>query len=113
MNIIKASEGLQNIDIYKLTRSPSTVKLSEMKDKTINVKDYVFYEDSRMKSDGSVVTSRILSIRTADGTIYATNSPTFIDEYLYILDLFGEPGEIKVVGGTSRGGRAFITAEKM
>lgn len=109
ISIISKTEGLNSKDIYMMTRSPNLLKLSSIKDTTIIFDAYVLYEDEKVTKDGEVKTVRILSIRTEDGKLYATNSQTFIDEFMYIVNLFSVSLPIRVVGGVSRSGRNFIT----
>lgn len=109
ISILSKTEGLTGKDIYMMTRSPALVKLSSAKDTTINVSAYALYEDEKVTKDGEVKTVKILSLRTDDGKLYATNSQTFIDEFMYIVELFGLQQPIRVVGGVSRSGRNFIT----
>ena len=109
INIISQTNGLTSKDTYLLTRSPSCIKLSTIKDTTISVSAYVLYEDEKVTSAGEVKTAKILSLKTADGKIYATNSNTFIDEFMYIVSLFGLDSPIRIIGGISRQGRNFLT----
>ena len=109
ISIIKQSEGLTGKDIYMMTRSPALEKLSSITDTAIKISAYVLYEDEKISKEGETKTVNILGIRTDTGKLYATNSQTFIDEFLYICDLFGLEMPIRVVGGVSRSGRHYIT----
>ena len=106
MNIIKATEGLTKRNIYDLTRSPEIKKMSENKGTVIDVDSYCLYLDVNGKGDEVT----ILSIGDRDGSVYATNSQTAIKEFEYILDLMdGEHFAVKVMTGTSKNGREYIT----
>lgn len=106
MNIIKATEGLTKRDIYGLTRSPEIRKMSDNKGAIIDVVTFCLYQDVNGKGDEVT----ILSIGAKDGSVYATNSQTAIKEFEYILDLMdGEPFAVRVMTGTSKNGREYIT----
>lgn len=108
MEITRKSREFTPAEIYKATKSNSIKRVSDIPDnETVNVKDYIVYED--VKEDGSSVT--ILSIITFSG-IYATNSATFIRTFLDIVDIMGElPVNILVGHDTSKNGRNFIFAD--
>lgn len=106
MNIIKATEGLTKRNIYDLTRSPEIKKMSENRGAVIDVDSFCLYLDVNGKGDEVT----ILSIGAKDGSVYATNSQTAIKEFEYILDLMdGEPFAVRVMTGTSKNGREYIT----
>ena len=106
MNVIKSTDGLTKRNIYDLTRSPEIKKMSENKGTIIDVDSYCLYQDVNGKGDEVT----ILSIGAKDGTVYATNSQTAIKEFEYILDLMdGEPFAVRVMTGTSKNGREYIT----
>lgn len=109
ITIISQTEGLTGKDIYLMTRSPALMKLSTIKDTTIKISAYVLYDDEKISKEGVIKNTKILAIRTSDGKLYATNSNTFIDEFMYIVELFGLDSPIRVIGGTSRSGRNYIT----
>lgn len=110
MAIIRASENLKTVDIYRLTKAPNTQKMSDVKGQRLEVAKYALYEDADKKT-GEV--KEILAIATPEGETFATNSRTFIDDFLDMVDMFGEAGEkvpaIVVTSGTSKAGREFIT----
>lgn len=110
MEIIKSTSNLNPQDIYRMTRGADIVKMSTMQGAVINVGAFIYYDDPRTDANTGAVQNRmILSIRDTEGNIYATNSNTFISEFLYITELFGENVNIKVVGGKTKSGRNFIT----
>lgn len=117
VNIIKASKDKLSVkERYDLTLSQAAQKLSNQKGQAIDFDLWALYETPDTKT-GEV--REILSLRTPEGEVYATNSPTFIREFLKIADMIeqakadGEKAEFKsviVMSGTSNAGREFITA---
>lgn len=109
MQIINTSHELSAAERYFLTMSPAVRKMKDMKGETLSVKRWAFYRDTN--KDGKE--QEILSILDENGEIFATNSPTFIDDFFKMWELFRDAGEtvnaIAVVSGTSKAGREFIT----
>lgn len=112
MNIIKTSaENLDKVSIYRLTKSPAVVRMSDVPtDEEINVSAWCIYEEQDYKDPEKVNT--ILSVMDADtGMSYATNSDTFKRSFAEICEIFGNTGfTVFVQHGTSKNGRDFITA---
>lgn len=110
MEIINQSREFSTIEAYQLIRNPETQKMSNNKDIPFEVDCWCIFNDVK-KTTGEV--QEILSIKTKGGEILATNSKTFMDEFLTIWNLFGEKNEnvppIKIISGTSKNGRNFIT----
>lgn len=110
MNIIKSSENLTPIDLYKLTLNPNAGKMKNAAGQRLEVASYALFEDVDKKS-GEL--QQILAIQTPEGEVFATNSPTFIEEFVKMVDFFAEFGmivdSIKVVSGVSKSGREFIS----
>ena len=117
VRILRASkEKLTVKERYDLTLSQAAQKLSNQKGQAIDFDIWCTYETPDNKT-GEVRT--ILSLRTPEGEIYATNSDTFIREFLKIADMIedaradGEKADFKsviIMSGTSKAGREFITA---
>lgn len=112
MKILRTSNNnMTAATVYRLSKSPAIRKLSDAAGQTIEIAEYVFYED--VNADGKPQT--ICSIRTTDGDVLATNSSTFVREFSDMIDMFEDMGEqvkaIKIVQGTSKGGRTFITCD--
>ena len=104
--ITKTSKELTKKEVYQMTMSPKIQKISDNKGVVIDVAAYCFYSDE--KDDGKTVD--ILSVMDADGSIYATNSPTFRDDFERICEIMdGEDFSIEVISGTSKAGREFVT----
>lgn len=110
MKIIKASANLTPKEIYNLTSSPAVRRMRDVVGSVIEIDKYAFYEDVNKKS-GEVV--EILAIQTPEEEIFATNSPTFKDDFASMIELFEGMGEevhaISVISGTSKAGREFIS----
>lgn len=110
MHIINSSANLTVKDMYHLTMNPNTAKMKDCKGQRIEFEAWAVYQDTNRKS-GELM--EILAIRTPEGETFATNSPTFINDFLSMWDLFYDMGEtvkaIIVTSGTSKAGREFIT----
>lgn len=110
MKIIKSSENLTVKDIYALTMNPTTEKMKDHKGERVELSAWAIFQDVNKKT-GEL--HDILAIRTPDGETFATNSPTFIEDFVSMMELFTDMGEtvpaIVVSSGTSKAGREFIT----
>lgn len=111
MNIIYKSENCTAKDLYDLTMNPEIQKMMSIKGDTINIDVCALYEDANSKGE----IQKIFSVRTDNGEIFATNSPTFTGDFDRMRTMFAEFGEevhsIAIVGGTSKAGREFITCK--
>lgn len=106
MEIIRKSGELSKREIYNMTRSPEIQKMSDCVGEIVDVEKFVLYSDTN--ADGH--DQEILSVMGKNGLVYATNSQTAKKEFLYIDDLMeGEPYAVKIVNGTSKNGRTYIT----
>lgn len=110
MEIIAKSREMNAKDLYRMTRNAKIQKMSDAANSTIKVDAWVHYQDEN--SSGKV--QDIISIAEKEtGMVYATNSPTFVREFLAIVKILEEAGEtldeLEVISGTSKGGRTFIT----
>lgn len=110
MEIIKKSkEDFTVKELYDLTRSPEIQKMSTIPEVIIALAAYVVYKDTNNKGQEQT----IVCVKTEDGTLFATNSPTFASEFLAIIEMCEtakEPlKEIKVIEGKSKAGRNYIT----
>lgn len=91
---------------YDLMRNPQMQKLSTAKGQRLSVAAYMIREDTN--SDGEVV--KILSIRTTDGDLFATNSPVCIREFEAVIECNPDTTfDIAVMDGISRNGRHYCT----
>lgn len=90
---------------YDLMRSPKIQKLSLCKGQVLDVEAYVLREDENQ--EGEAV--EVLSMRTPEGELYATNSKTFIREFEAIIECARPPFAVEVIDGVSRAGRHYVT----
>ena len=108
MEVIKKFPEDMNVrTAYKMMKSPDVKKMSDAEDSILEVKSWVRYSDIDTET-GEV--KEILTIETVDGEMFGTISDTFKREFDDIVSFFGKDvGAIKVIGGTSKAGRKFIT----
>ena len=108
MEVIKKfPETMSARNAYKLMKSPDVKKMSDAEDSILEVKSWLKYTDIDSKT-GEV--KEILTLETMDGEMFGTVSDTFKREFDDIVSFFGDDvGAIKVVSGTSKAGRKFIT----
>lgn len=109
MEILKCTTQSKK-EIYNLTRSAKIKKMSEvLESEALEVVDYCYYVDSKVV-DGETKEVEVVSLSTQDGNYYATNSPSFIREFLEIEKIFeGEIPALSVIHGRSNSGKNFIT----
>lgn len=111
MKILKMyPEIMTTREQFMLTSAPNMHKMQSAVDSIVEVYAYALYEDVNRK-DGTV--NEVLTVLTPDGEIFVTVSPTFKEAFLRIADFFCDAGEtipaIKVLQGTSKNGRTFIS----
>ena len=108
MEVIKKfPETMDARTSYKMMKSPEVKKMSDAEDSILEVKAWLKYTDIDTKT-GEV--NEILTLETVDGEMFATVSDTFKREFDDIVSFFGDDvGAIRVIGGTSKAGRKFIT----
>ena len=108
MEIIKSyPQDMDGRTAYKLMKSPDVKKMSDAEDSVLDVSAWIKYTDLDAKT-GEI--KEILTLQTSDGEMFGTVSPTFQREFADITEFFGDDvGQIKVVSGTSKAGRTFIT----
>lgn len=110
MKIIKNNPAnLSTEDKFRLTMSPETQKMKSAVGSALEIQAWCLYEDEN--KDGDM--QQILSILTPEGETFATNSATFIRDFGRIVDLYDSADEqleaVRVITGTSKAGREFIT----
>lgn len=106
MNVIKASTDLSKSEIYKMTHDPKVKKIKEAGGEVLTLKGFIHYTD--VNSNGDEV--ELLSINTEEG-VYATNSKTFIAQFLDLMD-YSEKEDMpvhrfEVLEDKSKAGRTF------
>ena len=108
MQILKHyPEQLTKKHIYALTMSPKIGRMKDAKGSKLDVAAWCIYEDA--DKDGEV--RQVLSIATPEDEVLATNSTTFMADFLAMVDLFGPGGvdRIEIITGMSKAGREYIT----
>lgn len=108
MQIIASSNVSNAAEMYTLTKSPERKKLSDAKGTTLDMTSWVVY--TGVDKNGDEI--ELMSIKTADA-VYCTNSQTFIREFMDAYTMFNDMGEqfhaIKVIEGTSKANRPYLT----
>lgn len=101
MEIIQKSENLSKKQIYNMTRGPKVEKVQ----KSVGVhefKGFVYYSDE--KQDGAEI--QVLSILIEDNKAIATNSQTFIPQFLEAYEMLdGDFTKFEVVQTSTKAGR--------
>ena len=112
LNIIKTGKPdgteLTKQDLYYLTKAPNAQKMSFADGSKLEIYAWCIYVDKTEDGDER----EIFALRTPDGEVFATNSPTFIRSMYDILDVF-DPIEIHAIlvcSAQSKAGRTFYTA---
>lgn len=99
---------LSKRDAYRLTKAQSVKKMSEAAGSVLNPSAWVLFEDLNSKT-GELQTVLVME---DNGEKFATVSKTFIKEFCDACEAFdNNPGGIKVIEGTTKSGRKFITCE--
>lgn len=111
MEIIKKTENIKAGELYSMTKGPEVRKMQDAKGEVLDIMAYVIYKDD--KDDGSEPVI-VLSVKTTEGALYATNSKTFIRNFVDILAIYDECGEaqpilFKVGSARSNAGREYLT----
>jgi hypothetical protein len=107
--IVRTSKELSPVEKYFLTMAPSVQKMKDCISQRIEIAAWCLYNDVNSKDEEQT----ILAIATPENEVFATNSPTFVEDFLKMWDVFGESGvpvtAVKVISGQSKAGRTFIT----
>lgn len=103
MKIVKSyPENLNRRDAYKLTESQTTKKLIDIAGSVIEPDKWVLFEDE----------DKTVLVLECEGEMFGTISGTFIDGFIKAFDELGEDmGPVKVVTGTTKAGRTYVTCE--
>lgn len=110
MEIIKkSSDELTMKQMYDLTKSPEIQKVSDNDGALLQVDAWALYKDT--DKDGN--TREILSILDNEAGAVATNSVTFIRDFMEIMEMCHdcsvEVQHVKISSGASKAGRKFYT----
>ena len=108
MEVIKKfPEDMNPKTAYKLMKSPEVKKMSEAEGSILEIDSWVQY-NSPDRETGEI--KEVIAIATPDGELFATISNTFREEFTDMVNYFGpDLGAIKVIAGTSKAGRKYIT----
>lgn len=99
------------VEQYKATKNVDAVK--NLPDGAELTTKYVHYIDEKLDKDGNVKEIELLSVKAPEGCYYATNSATFIHDYLEIIDMFEGSDEAFTIvkdSNVSKAGRQFVFA---
>lgn len=106
MKILYQSPNLTNKDAYNITTCPNAQKMRSAAGMVLELDGYVYYSDIDRKTGEE---KHVIALRTKDGDVYATNSPTFAADFQEACEFAGEElHTIEVIEGTSRNGRPFL-----
>lgn len=109
MKITKATTEDKR-ELYFMTTAPTIGRISDHKGEQFGVAGYAFYVDEQIdKETGELHEVNLLSIKTPEGEVFATNSETFMREFEKIVDIFELGFEITVIEGESKKGRKFVS----
>lgn len=113
MEIIRKTDNITAAEMFSMTMGNEVRKLTDAKGETLDIYAYIIYKDD--KDDGSEPVT-ILSIKTTEGAMYATNSKTFIRNFADILAMSESCGEepptcFKVGSARSKAGREYLTCD--
>ena len=108
MEVIKKfPEDMDPKTAYKLMKSPEVKKMSEAEGSILEIDSWIHY-NSPDRETGEI--KEVIAIATPDGELFATISNTFREEFTDMVNYFGpDLGAIKVIAGTSKAGRKYIT----
>lgn len=113
MEIIRTNANTEDRKaLYLLTKSQALNMQTLPIGTSLPVDTYCVYNESKPDpKTGEAVVNTVCSI-ISGGKKYATISATFIREFNDILDIMeNDPFSIIITGGTSRGGRKFVSCE--
>lgn len=105
MTIINTSHPEDKRIQYRLTHSRDRKGMKEAPHK-LTVAAYVLYTDVNKATGEQLV---LLAIADNDGSVYCTNSPTFVEDFAAIVEAFPDVSEIVVEKQKSKKGREFMT----
>ena len=108
MKTIKSKGEFTKGEIFNLTQGSDIDKVSDHVGEILNIKGWILYEDENIK--GEIQT--VLVFMEHDGTIMATISKTFIEQFEKMSEFMGDDDyKVQIVGGTSKNGREYISCK--
>ena len=113
MEIKKCNFDLTNKKLaYKLTKSSSIMVQEAPDGLSVPIKYWALYNDPIETKDCNLRDNMVLSFIDTAGVKYSTISPTFIREFLDIVQVMEpDPFAILLVHGTTKGGKPFVSCE--
>jgi hypothetical protein len=108
MKILKRSGGMTQTQLYDLVRAENAGNMKDMISQEIEVRNFCFYETVDSKGDPK----RALAIETPEHEVIVTNSPTFMEDFDTVIEIFWDDVrgvKISVSSATSANKREFIT----
>jgi hypothetical protein len=106
MKVLRTSENLTKVVVYNMTEG-DTEKMSEAVGADLNIGAWLLAEDEDQR--GNIHKVLVIKEDGEDGLYYGTISETFISKFEKALDMIGEIRTIRVMEGTSKQGRKFVT----
>lgn len=107
MHVLATSGNLKPQELYNMANGNDIKRMRDVAGQTLELAGWLIFEDT--KRDGEV--STIVTIKTKEGEMYATNSPTFRRSFESMAAFFDEIRAIKVVSAMSKKQRPFITCD--
>ena len=107
MKVIAKSNNLKPQELYNMANGNDIKRMRDAAGQTLELAGWLIFED--VKQNSQVFT--IVSVKTVEGEVYATNSPTFRRSFESMAAFFDEIRAIKVVSAMSKKGRPFITCD--
>ena len=106
INIIEKSREFDKVDEYLMTKGKDTHSVKDVEDGTqISVDGYIIFTDT--KKDGSEI--EVMSIITPEKEVYATQSQTFKESLLDIINIMGDgSAPIVKISGATKAGRPYV-----
>lgn len=112
MEILKKTAGITTADLYSLTKGNDVRKMSDAKGEILEIVKFVLYADVDVNGQPM----KVLSVETATGAKYATNSKTFVRNFSDIVEIYEAGGEAlptkyMIGSGKSKNGREYLTCD--
>lgn len=107
LNITKKSCELTPVETFLLTKNPNIEKVSDHTGECILVDKWLLYEDVNPET-GEVM--EILSFMNEEKNVYATNSKSFKEMFLDIVEIMqGQNFTLQLISKKSKNGRNYQT----
>lgn len=108
MKIKNVQGEFTKAEVFNMTQGGTVAKISEHAGEVLELGGWILYEDENTEG----CTQEVLALKEKNGLISATISPTFIKQFKKALEFMGDEAfNIKVVTGTSKSNRTYVTCE--